>query len=619
MASPVLRSAAALQRPGTVFLDTARRDSENTTTRYFADPERVLCAATGAEVLPALQDSQDALDAGYHVAGYVTYEAGYALHPSLHTLLPDRGGPLLWLGIYDAPQTLSPEETDALWEQVPPQPPESATFQWEEPAYREAFETVKQHIREGDVYQINLTGPVALTGASDPLALYAHMRRQQPVPYGAYLHTGTRTILSASPELFIRQSGSRLWTRPMKGTAARPPTPQADEAAMTRLRADAKTQAENLMIVDLLRNDLSVCCTPGSVRVPDLFTVERHPTVLQMTSTVEGTLQPNTTLPKLFQALFPCGSVVGAPKLRAMRIIRALEPAPRGVYCGAIGYAAPDDTAVFNVAIRTVEMDDQGARMGTGGGLVWDSNPEAEYDECVLKSRFLVDTDGPPPLVRPTLIETMRWNGTSIPLLDRHLQRLTTSAQYFGIPFDRTAIRTDIKTTCSALPPTPHIVRGTLDFKGAWHTTTCPLQDSDAPWRLTVSPVRVDPSDVRLHHKTTARTPYDEAAAFAQAHDCDEALLLSTEGVVTEGARSNVFVERNGTLYTSPCTAGLLGGVYRAHILDTRTDVAIQPLTLHDLRTADAVYCCNAVRGWVEAVYVEPEPIAASCSGFRSP
>ena len=611
MSPSALRSVEELRRPGTVLLDTARPDHENTTTRYFADPERILQASTGADVLPALHAAQAALDAGYYIAGYVTYEAGYALDPSLCALQPRSDGPLLWLGVYSTVQSLSPADTDCLWRRVTPQPPADATFQWSEDAYQTAFDAVKAHIRNGDVYQINLTGPVDVQDVPDPLALYAHMRTQQPVPYGAYLQTESRTILSASPELFIRRAGNRIWTRPMKGTAARPPTPEADEAATARLRADAKTQAENLMIVDLLRNDLSMCCTPGSVHVPDLFAVERHPTVLQMTSTVEGMLQPNIALPDLFQALFPCGSVVGAPKLRAMRIIRALEPAPRGVYCGAIGYAAPDDTAVFNVAIRTVEIDDAGARMGTGGGLVWDSTAEAEYNECVLKSRFLVDTDGPAPLSNPTLIETMRWDGTTIPLLDRHLNRLTASARYFAIPLDGDAIRQALQTTCSALPATPHIVRGTLSPDGTWQTTARALNGSPSRWRLTVSPVRVAPSDVRLHHKTTARAPYDEAASFARAHDCHEALLQSTEGYITEGARSNVFIERNGTLYTSPCTAGLLGGVYRAHVLDTRSNVEIQPLTPEDLRTADAVYCCNAVRGWVEAVYVAPEPVAA--------
>jgi para-aminobenzoate synthetase/4-amino-4-deoxychorismate lyase len=604
---------AQLHRPGTVLLDTARPDAENQHTRLFTDPLDVCNATTYAEVPRALQAAQAARNRGYHVAGYVAYEAGYALDPSLRNDAPplDRlNGPLVWLGVYNAPRRWPAAHAHAAWTNVAPEAPTNPQFAWPEADYRRAFRQVKQHIHDGNVYQINLTGPVDLTAPDDPVALYAHLRARQPVPYGAYINTGARTVLSASPELFIRWTNRRIHTRPMKGTAARPPSAPEDNAAIAALRADAKTQAENLMIVDLLRNDLSRCCTPGSVQVPELFAVERHPTVLQMTSTVEGQLRDGIALPELFRALFPCGSVVGAPKLRAMQIIRALEPAPRGVYCGAIGWAGPDDEAAFSVAIRTVEIGPEGARMGTGGGLVWDSEASAEYRECKLKAQFLADTEAPPPLVNPTLIETMRWDGEGIPLLDRHLQRLEASAQYFGIPCDTAAIRQALASTCNALPDAPHMVRGTLAPDGTWQATTRPLNaPPERPWRLTLSPVRVDPQDVRLHHKTTARTPYDDAAAFARAHDCDEALLQSTDGFVTEGARSNVFIERNGQLYTPPRSSGLLGGVYRAKVIEERA-VRIQPLTVEDLRAADALYCCNAVRGWRTARWVEPETVA---------
>ena len=605
---------AQLHRPGTVLLDTARPDAENQHTRLFTHPVDVCNASCYADVPHALQAAQSARERGYYVAGYVAYEAGYALDPALHDLSPprtDTDGPLVWLGVYDAPRVWPANESPIAWNEVVPQPPTNARFAWPESDYRRAFRQVKQHIHDGDVYQINLTGPVDMDVPDDPVSLYAYLRTQQPVPYSAYIDTGARTVLSASPELFIRWNGRRIHTRPMKGTAARPPSASEDNAAIAALRADAKTQAENLMIVDLLRNDLSRCCTPGSVRVPELFAVERHPTVLQMTSTVEGQLREGVALPELFRALFPCGSVVGAPKLRAMRIIRALEPAPRGVYCGAIGWAGPDDEAAFSVAIRTVEIGPEGARMGTGGGLVWDSEAEAEYTECKLKARFLGDAKGPAPLTNPTLIETMRWDGQRIPLLDRHLHRLAESAQYFGMPCDLSAIRQALASTCNALPKAPHMVRGTLAPDGTWQTTTRPIDPPpDRPWRLTLSPVRVDPQDVRLHHKTTARAPYDEAADFARAHNCDEALLQSTDGFITEGARSNVFIERDGRLYTPPRSSGLLGGVYRAKVIEER-DVRIQPLTTHDLRTADAIYCCNAVRGWRAARWVEPEAVAA--------
>lgn len=384
----------ALRTPGTVLLDTSRPDAENDRVLLFAKPERILAARRVADVPGMLKAADEAIRTGRFVAGYVGYEAGYAFEPALFTgtaRRPDGAPPLAWLGVYERPRLLSPA---AVAGALPPEGDASLQigalrFGTGREDYRQHVARVKAAIRAGEVYQINYTAPVRFRAGGDPLALYRRLRARQPVPYGAFLNVGNEThVLSASPELFLRRDGERVWTRPMKGTVRRGATPAEDRRLRRWLAADEKSRAENLMIVDLLRNDLSVCCRPGSVRVPCLFEVEPYETVAQMTSTVEGRLKPGLGYGDLFRALFPCGSVTGAPKLRAMQHIRRLERQPRGVYCGTIGFAGPRE-AVFNVAIRTVELQRGAGQMGIGSGLVWDSDADAEYDECVLKAQFL--------------------------------------------------------------------------------------------------------------------------------------------------------------------------------------------------------------------------------------
>ena len=395
--------ADALRLPGTVLLDAPRPDADTGRrgARLFSDPRRRLVARTYAEVRPLLAALDAALADGLHVAGVLSYEAGYALEPARFPRppSPEPGVPLAWFGAYDAPLDVPAEAVGAaLSASAPPLGPPA--FALSEEAYRTAIAAVKAHIREGDVYQINLTGPFRFVLDGDPLALCAALRRRQHVAYGAFLRLGEGpeglAVASVSPELFFRvdrdpAGGRTITARPMKGTAARGATPAADDALADALRASEKDRAENLMIVDLLRNDLGRVAEPGSVRVPALFEAERYETVTQMTSTVTAALRPEAGLADVLGALFPCGSITGAPKLRAMRVIRDLETGPRGVYCGAIGHAAPDGTAAFSVAIRTAVTQGGRGRYDVGSGVVWDSEAGAEYAECLLKARVLTD------------------------------------------------------------------------------------------------------------------------------------------------------------------------------------------------------------------------------------
>ncbi|WP_420456817.1 aminodeoxychorismate synthase component I [Rubrivirga sp.] len=387
--------AAALRCPGTVLLDGPRPDADTGRqgARLFADPIRALTARTAAEVGPLLSALDRALAEGHHVAGLLSYEAGAALSggPVADTVA---GGPvpLGWFGVYDAPVDVPPDVVDAALAAAGPATVAAPTFALSPEAYRARVAAIRAHIRAGDVYQVNLTAPVRFSTDADPVALFAALRRRQRVAYGAFVRLDRAAVASVSPELFFRvDAGRTITARPMKGTVGRGPSPAADDALADALRASPKDRAENLMIVDLLRNDLSRVTEPGSVRVPALFEAERYETVTQMTSTVAGDLRPNVGLGDVLRALFPCGSITGAPKLRAMGIIRDLEVGPRGVYCGAIGAASPDGTAAFNVAIRTAVVADGEGRYDVGSGIVWDSDAGAEYAECLLKARVLTD------------------------------------------------------------------------------------------------------------------------------------------------------------------------------------------------------------------------------------
>jgi para-aminobenzoate synthetase/4-amino-4-deoxychorismate lyase len=387
----------ALDRPGTVLLDADRpdRDSGASGALLFTHPREALAARTAEEVGPLL-DALDRVRAeGRWAAGFLAYEAGYALEPALFT--PPVPGLLGWFGVYDAPRRMDASEVDAALPDAPIHV-ENAALGMDEAGYTERIGRIRHHIREGDVYQINLTLPLRFRLRGEPAALYAALRRRQRVSYGAYLALDGARILSRSPELFVRLDGGRLTARPMKGTTPRGATGAEDDALAAALAADPKNRAENLMIVDLLRNDLARVAAPGSVAVPALFETERYATLTQMTSTVTARLRPGLGVADVLRALFPCGSVTGAPKLRAMQLIRELEETPRGVYCGAIGYVGPEGAA-FSVPIRTAVLRrDGGAWAGTlgiGSGVVWDSEAAAEYAECRLKARFLLDLDRP--------------------------------------------------------------------------------------------------------------------------------------------------------------------------------------------------------------------------------
>ena len=587
--------------PDSVLLDTAWPDvsGESAGPLLFSHPERVLTASALSDVPLLLAELDQVAAAGYFAAGYLAYEAGYAFE-RIAPLAPSPGL-LAWFGVYRAPQRLRAEDVEALLGEAGAYDLSAPEFTLDRAAYRVLIARIKRHIRAGDVYQINLTAPFRFGFAGDPVGLYRTLRQRQRVGYGALIRAGDAWVLSRSPELFFSRDGPCVTARPMKGTAARGATTEDDAARARWLTADEKNRAENLMIVDLLRNDLSIVAEPGSVRVPALFTAERYDTLWQMTSTVEARLGPGVGTAEVLRALFPCGSVTGAPKIRAMQLIAELEDEPRGVYCGAVGFVAPGKRAVFNVPIRTVVLRGGEGRMGSGSGVVWDSDADAEYEECLLKARFLTA----PPAPDFALLETIRWSG-GFDLLDRHLARLRAAAAYFAFPFDEAMLRARLDACAADLQPNmAYKARLTLDRNGRVEIATTPLDADPLPLRrAVVFPEPVDGADPFLRHKTTHRPVYDRAFAWGLERGFDEALLVNERGEVTEGTRTNVFVRRDGRLVTPPLASGGLGGVYRAHLLATHPEAAEEVLWAADLRSADVVYLCNAVRG-LHAVTVE--------------
>ena len=576
-----------------VLLDDAGADGAGAT--LYRAPVRIVEANTPEEVRPALAALREARREGLHAAGYLAYAAGPGIEPRIAATAGD--SPLLWFGLFERAEKIAAEEVGRLLPDPagawcsPPRP------LIEEDDYARRLARVLDAIVAGDIYQANLTFAAEVRIAGDPLALYARLRAQARAHYGAVVRTERALLLSLSPELFFRLDGERLLARPMKGTAARD---DDDRAAVERLAADPKQRAENLMIVDLLRNDLARVARPGSVAAPRLFAVETYPTIHQMVSDVTAELAPGRDAVDVVEALFPCGSITGAPKIRASEVIAEVEASPRGVYTGAIGRIAADGDAIFNVAIRTLELVDGGdtARLGLGSGVVADSCATDEWSECLAKGVFVTVGQR-----RFDLIETMAFDpDEGIALLDRHLARMKASARAFGFSFDRHATRNELQAATFRLRNRCR-VRLLLGPSGAIAIQVSPIpRVPEGPVEVAIVPLPVSPRDVRLAHKTSDRGFYDRARRQAGTA---EVVFADRQGFLTEGSFTNLFVERDGRLVTPPASRGLLRGVLRAELLENGRAVEAD-LTRDDL--AGGFFVGNALRGLIPAVAVANRP-----------
>ena len=557
----------------------------------FCDCETVITAHSPDQVIPALAAVEQAVARGRHAAGYVAYEAAAGVNPDLPVSGQDTM-PLVWFGIFAQRIDVSDSSTSDTAGDCTVSPLELAT---DKPAYLAAVNTIREAISRGETYQVNFTTRQRFQIDGDPYTLYRRMCRNQQAAFCAWLDIGTHRILSASPELFFALNHELLTMRPMKGTAPRLPGAEDDLRQWEALAASDKERAENLMIVDLVRNDLSRIAVTGTVAVPSLFDVETYPTVHQMTSTVTARLRPEVGMAGIFQALFPCGSVTGAPKRRSMEIIAELESSPRGVYCGAIGYISPGREVVFSVAIRTAVIDAAtgNAEIGIGSGITWGSNAESEFEECLAKGAFLTRCAD-----EFSLIETIRHDREGYLLLERHLLRMAASAAYFGFSCDMDLLRSRLSDLEATLTGT-HKVRILLAYDGSVQIEAAALPEpapTGAP-EVAVSQTRIDPADPFLYHKTTRRELYEQEL---RSHpDCYDVIFLNQQQQVTEGCFNSIVVSIAGDLLTPALECGLLPGVLRAELLEAGA-VREAVLTLDDLRAADRIWLVNSVRGWRE-------------------
>ncbi len=575
------------------------------------------------------------LDQGFFLAGYVGYEFGYMLEPilakSFRPRLPSRNSrgslPLADLGVFNKPQIYDHQAESFTGEgswRSDDGPDPGATFaidnlrlNLERAQYLEAINRIKSYIEAGDTYQVNYTLKLLFDFSGSVSEFYRHLRRNQSVSYSGLIKNGETTILTFSPELFFRKKGNQINVRPMKGTMLRGRTIAEDREYADFLHHDIKNRSENVMIVDLLRNDLGRLSRMGGVSVQSLYDVETYETLHQMTSSIRGEVNRPVSLEEMFKALFPCGSVTGAPKIRTMEIIRELETEDRGVYTGAIGFIAPDGDAVFNVPIRTVVLQGNKAEMGIGSGIVWDSDPIGEWEECKLKGRFLTTS-----VPEFKLVETMLWHpAAGYWLLDLHLDRLVESAGYFSYPLELEKVREALHELTADFGSTASLksqrVRLTLSRAGEVEITLSELDENSPPDvepaaimqqktgkdlpRVIFSSKNTDSHSVYLFHKTTLRKLYDDERVQAvDEKGYYEVLFVNEKGEVTEGSYTNVFLQRKGRLITPPVSCGLLPGVLRRYLLQQYPELVVEEvLTRSDLEQAEAVYVGNSVRGLV--------------------
>ncbi|WP_051260985.1 aminodeoxychorismate synthase component I [Desulfovibrio inopinatus] len=561
-------------------------------SRSYSSPVDWAFATSIGQVRSVVEMAEQAIDTGRHAVLMMSYEAAPAFDPCLRVGQIDEF-PLAFAAVFEHPDTVMVPFNSVEYSQP------SFAFRplVEQTDYNRALEVVRHHIEQGDTYQVNLTFPLESDFSGDPLECFHYMFRGQNPGFGVYLDMGQYVVSSLSPELFFQKRNDLIMARPMKGTARRGRFPVEDERLAAELGRCPKNQAENVMIVDLLRNDLGKIAVPGSVHVDRLFHVERYPTVHQMTSTITAMLRSEVTLWDTLAGLFPCGSVTGAPKVSTMDIIRQLETYPRRVYCGAIGWLAPQGEAVFNVPIRTLihDTEKKSVRLHVGSGIVWDSSAADEYEECLIKMRFVNRS-----LPEFSLLESLLLEHSHFFLLHAHLDRLKASARFFDIPVEMDRVHHHLERLAGRLGRARYKVRLTVSQSGHIDIGSVPLCAQPRTVRsVTIHDVPVDPDDVFLFHKTTRRHIYREAA---EAHpDYDDVLLVNTRGQITESCIANIVVQKRGRLFTPPQGDGLLAGTLRNHLVAKKI-VVEQSLFPDDLMTADRLFLVNSVRRFMPIV-----------------
>ncbi|OGV33420.1 MAG: aminodeoxychorismate synthase, component I [Lentisphaerae bacterium GWF2_45_14] len=577
----------SLSSRGTVI---SRLPGDNLKWGIFSNPLEVLESVSPCDVRGVLESVNEHVREGRAAAGFISYEAAPAFDRANKVKMSLAAGmPLVWFGIYDSFREF--EFSGDFSPEIPVIVPEM-----DNKSYLDSIGLVKDYIFEGDIYQANFTFRLRGNILSQPDELFLSLFGKHPAPYSAFVNTGKIKIVSNSPELFIESENGMIKSMPMKGTFPRSPFPDEDAEAARRLSSDPKNNAENLMITDMVRNDLGRICVPGTVKTGPLFHVDTYATLHQMISTVCGKLSGGLSLYDIFSAVFPAASITGAPKIRAMEIIEQLEKSPRGIYTGTIGCVLPGGSLCFNVAIRTLAAGQDGAcELGVGGGIVADSIPSEEWTEALLKSKFLFKARDP----EFKVLETILWKDGVFSFLEEHLKRAESSQLYFGRKFDKDALKEKLLSFSSGLEKGRFRVRMLLDPCG--NAELVPVEIKGPPWpsgglKIKLSEKRTLSSDIFLYHKTTNRAFYDKEFADASADGFNEVIFANEKGEITEGAVSNIFIEKNSRWYTPELPCGLLSGIWRGKMI---SELAAEEtkISISDLRNAEKIIIGNSVRG----------------------
>ena len=580
-----------------IFLD----DQITQKTRFYTDPIDIITIYDSNSIRLAMQKLLHYHGNGYHLAGYLSYELGMHLESKLNVLGSEISDePLMHFGVFNSFSEHAPIDCLYTSENIDLNLKPS----WTEAEYKKKFERTMTYIRQGDAYQVNLTFPMRATFKRSARTLYSAFRSRQKGSYGGIISlTGGPEIISHSPELFFSKFGKKMTMRPMKGTRPRAETAEADNKLKRNMKLDEKSQAENLMIVDLLRNDLSRISDTGSVKVPELFSLETYPTLHQMTSQVTSKLKDSQNFIDIFKGLFPCGSVTGAPKIRAMEIIKELEESDRGAYCGSIGYIDPEGTACFNVGIRTIILKEGELRYNVGSGLVMDSDASDEYAECILKADVLKKQNS-------EILETFLWQPrTGVKNFSQHKKRLIKTANELKYPFKEVHFQNAIKSIISV--DKPQRVRLALNNLGEFNIQQSDYEPYQINSEVTFSLSKYPLSDkVQVtRHKVSDRNFYDgERNRIRKLTEADEVIFLNNKNEICEGSYTSIFIKKNGVLVTPPLSSGLLPGILRADLLEKKQ--AIEGiLTITDIIEADEVFLGNSLRGLMKAKLLDESPL----------
>jgi para-aminobenzoate synthetase / 4-amino-4-deoxychorismate lyase len=587
-------------KPPYIFLDTTKKDQENKESLLFSKPVDVLKFNYNDSPDLFFKKIESYLKKGFWLAGYFCYEFGYHLEESLKNLKRKNNAPLAWLIVTKRPKKIKLRSSNCAAKRSFFIKNVKTNISKKE--YNKKIEKIKYFLEEGLSYQVNFTFKMNFDFRGDPVKFYHYLRNSQPTPYAALLQPDQKNFfLSFSPELFIRSDGEKIITRPMKGTISRGKTSGKDKDKKRQFIRSKKIKAENVMITDLLRNDLGRISS--KITVPKLFSVEKYRTLYQMTSTIEAKLDKNKKLKDIFSALFPCGSVTGAPKIKTMKIIKDLEKEPRGIYTGAIGYINPKKQFCFNVAIRTAHIKKNKGQLGIGGGILYDSQKESEYKEALLKANFFTKTH-----FSPKLIETILWSkDKGFWLLDLHLMRLKSSSAYFSFPFYQDKIKKELEEKVKGKKKDIKI-RLLVDSKGKVDSFATRLEKKQQPVKVKINSQKINPDDIFLYHKTTRRNFYERERKKAEKEGFFETIFLNKFKEVTEGTITNIFLEKKKKLFTPPISCGLLGGVLRKHLIKEKKAFE-KKLYLKDLKGADNVYVGNSVRGLLKANLIMPRQV----------